>query len=142
MNLSKFFIDRPIFAGVISVIIFLAGLIAMTKLPRRITEVLLPVRMDDGTIRNFRAFRVQHNMVRGPAKGGIRFHQDVTVDEIKALAFWMTYKCAVVNIPMGGAKGGVVVDPRTLSSGERERLSRRYMAEMIDLVAYVSSLYP
>jgi glutamate dehydrogenase (NAD(P)+) len=107
--------------------------IAMIKLPRRITEVLLPVRMDDGEIRNFRAFRVQHNTVRGPAKGGIRFHQDVTVDEIKALAFWMTYKCAVVGIPMGGAKGGVVVDPRTLSAGERERLSRRYMAEMIDL---------
>ncbi len=107
--------------------------IAMTKLPRRTTEVLLPVRMDDGTIRNFRAFRVQHNMARGPAKGGIRFHQDVTVDEVKALAFWMTYKCAVVGIPMGGAKGGVIVDPRTLSVGERERLSRRYMAEMIDL---------
>ena len=107
--------------------------IAMTKLPRRTTEVLLPVRMDDGTIRNFRAFRVQHNMARGPAKGGIRFHQDVTVDEVKALAFWMTYKCAVVGIPMGGAKGGVIVDPRTLSQGERERLSRRYMAEMIDL---------
>lgn len=107
--------------------------IAMIKLPRRVTEVMLPVRMDDGQIRNFRAFRVQHNTVRGPAKGGIRFHQDVTVDEIKALAFWMTYKCAVVNIPMGGAKGGVVVDPRTLSPGERERLSRRYMAEMIDL---------
>jgi glutamate dehydrogenase (NAD(P)+) len=107
--------------------------IAMIKLPRRITEVLLPVRMDDGSIRNFRAFRVQHNIVRGPAKGGIRFHQDVTVDEIKALAFWMTYKCAVVGIPMGGAKGGVIVDPRTLSPGERERLSRRYMAEMIDL---------
>ena len=107
--------------------------IAMTKLPRRMTEVLLPVRMDDGAIRNFRAFRVQHNMARGPAKGGIRFHQDVTVDEVKALAFWMTYKCAVVGIPMGGAKGGVIVDPRTLSQGERERLSRRYMAEMIDL---------
>jgi glutamate dehydrogenase (NAD(P)+) len=89
--------------------------------------------MDDGTIRNFRAFRVQHNMARGPAKGGIRFHQGVTVDEIKALAFWMTFKCAVVGIPMGGAKGGVVVDPRTLSPGERERLSRRYMAELIDL---------
>jgi glutamate dehydrogenase (NAD(P)+) len=107
--------------------------IAMIKLPRRTTEVLLPVRMDDGTIRNFSAFRVQHNIARGPAKGGIRFHQDVTVDEIKALAFWMTYKCAVVGIPMGGAKGGVVVDPRRLSVGERERLSRRYMAEMIDL---------
>lgn len=107
--------------------------IAMTKLPRRVTEVLLPVRMDDGEIRNFRAFRVQHNMARGPAKGGIRFHQDVTVDEVKALAFWMTYKCAVVGIPMGGAKGGVIVDPRFLSVGERERLARRYMAELIDL---------
>jgi glutamate dehydrogenase (NAD(P)+) len=107
--------------------------IAMIKLPRRITEIRLPVRMDDGTIRNFRAFRVQHNTARGPAKGGIRFHQDVNVDEMKALAFWMTYKCAVVGIPMGGAKGGVVVDPRTLSLGERERLSRRYMADMIDL---------
>jgi len=89
--------------------------------------------MDDGTIRNFRAFRVQHNTARGPAKGGIRFHQDVTVDEIKALAFWMTFKCAVVGIPMGGAKGGVVVDPAQLSAGERERLSRRYMAEFVDL---------
>jgi glutamate dehydrogenase (NAD(P)+) len=107
--------------------------IAMIKLPRRMTEVLLPVRMDDGTIRNFRAFRVQHNIARGPAKGGIRFHQDVTIDEVKALAFWMTFKCAVVGIPMGGAKGGVIVDPRTLSAGERERLSRRYMAELIDL---------
>ena len=107
--------------------------IAMIKLPRRMTEVLLPVRMDDGTIRTFRAFRVQHNVARGPAKGGIRFHQDVTIDEVKALAFWMTFKCAVVGIPMGGAKGGVVVDPRTLSAREREQLSRRYMAELIDL---------
>ena len=107
--------------------------IAMIKLPRRMTEVLLPVQMDDGTIRTFRAFRVQHNIARGPAKGGIRFHQDVTIDEVKALAFWMTFKCAVVGIPMGGAKGGVVVDPRFLSAGERERLSRRYMAELIDL---------
>lgn len=107
--------------------------IAMIKEPRRITEAMLPIRMDDGSIKLFRAFRVQHNIARGPAKGGIRFHQDVNVDEMKALAFWMTYKCAVVGIPMGGAKGGVVVDPRTLSNGERERLSRRYMAEMIDL---------
>lgn len=107
--------------------------IAMVKEPRRITEALLPVHMDDGRIELFRAYRVQHNIARGPAKGGIRFHQDVNVDEVKALAFWMTYKCAVVGIPMGGAKGGVVVDPRKLSQGERERLSRRYMAEMIDL---------
>lgn len=107
--------------------------IAMIKMPRRITEATLPVRMDNGKIRTFRAFRVQHNIARGPAKGGIRFHQDVTVNEIMALAFWMTYKCAVVGIPMGGAKGGVVVDPHELSPGERERLSRRYMADMIDL---------
>jgi glutamate dehydrogenase/leucine dehydrogenase len=107
--------------------------IAMVKEPRRITEALLPIHMDDGRIELFRAYRVQHNIARGPAKGGIRFHQDVNVDEVKALAFWMTYKCAVVGIPMGGAKGGVVVDPRKLSQGERERLSRRYMAEMIDL---------
>lgn len=107
--------------------------IAMIKLPRRITEAMLPVDLDDGSIEIFHAFRVQHNIARGPAKGGIRFHQDVNVDEVKALAFWMTYKCAVVGIPMGGAKGGVVVDPRRLSMGERQRLSRRYMAEMIDL---------
>ena len=73
--------------------------IAMIKQPRRITEVMLPISMDDGTIQVFRAFRVQHNIARGPAKGGIRFHQDVNVDEVKALAFWMTYKCAVVGIP-------------------------------------------
>ena len=108
--------------------------IAMIKLPRRTMEVCLPVRMDDGSIRTFRAFRVQHNMARGPTKGGIRFHQDVTVDEVKALAFWMTFKCAVVGIPMGGAKGGIVVDPRDLSAAEREQLSRRYMAEFIDIL--------
>ena len=110
-----------------------SGVKEMLKKPRRATIQWLPVMMDDGTVRMFEGFRVQHNIARGPAKGGIRFHQDVTVDEVKALAFWMTYKCAVVGIPMGGAKGGVIVDPRTLSQGERERLSRRYMAEMIDL---------
>ncbi len=107
--------------------------IAMIKEPRKVTEVKLPVRMDDGRIEIFRAYRVQHNIARGPAKGGIRFHPDVTVDEVKALAFWMTYKCAVVNIPMGGGKGGVEVDPTKLSLGELERLSRRYVSEMMDL---------
>ncbi|MFZ2634505.1 MAG: Glu/Leu/Phe/Val dehydrogenase [Desulfosalsimonadaceae bacterium] len=107
--------------------------IAMIKEPRRVTEVNLPVRMDDGSIRLFKGFRVQHSIVRGPAKGGIRFHPGVNVDEIKALALWMTYKCAVVNIPMGGGKGGVVVDPAELSINELERLSRRYFAEMADL---------
>lgn len=107
--------------------------IAMIKEPRRITEVNLPIRMDDGSIRIFKGFRVQHSVVRGPAKGGIRFHPNVTVDEVKALAFWMTYKCAVAGVPFGGGKGGVVVDPNTLSRNELENLSRRYFAEMSDL---------
>ncbi len=107
--------------------------IAVIKEPRRITEVKLPVRMDDGSIRLFKGYRVQHNVARGPAKGGVRFHQDVNVEEVKALSFWMTFKCAVVNIPFGGGKGGIVVDPRKLSLGELERLARRYFAEMIDL---------
>jgi len=109
--------------------------IVMIKEPRRVTEVQLPVQMDDGSIEIFTGYRVQHNTARGPAKGGIRFHPDVTLDEVKALAFWMTYKCAVVNIPMGGGKGGVIVDPRKHSPTEMERLSRRYFAEMIDLFA-------
>jgi len=108
--------------------------IAVIKQPRRVTEVKLPVRMDDGRIEIFTAYRVQHNVARGPAKGGVRFHPEVTLDEVKALAFWMTYKCAVVNIPMGGGKGGVVVDPSKLSRGELERLARRYMAEMMDVL--------
>lgn len=107
--------------------------IAVIKDPRRVTEVKLPVRMDDGRIEVFTAYRVQHNIARGPAKGGVRFHPDVTLDEVKALAFWMTYKCAVVNIPFGGGKGGVVCDPSTLSTAELERLARRYFADMIDL---------
>ncbi len=107
--------------------------IVMIKEPRRITEVNLPVRMDDGSIRIFKGFRVQHSLVRGPAKGGIRFHPDVTVEEVKALAFWMTYKCAVVDIPFGGGKGGVVVDPSKLSLNELENLTRRYFAELSDL---------
>jgi len=107
--------------------------IAVIKEPRRVTEVRLPVQMDDGSIKIFVGYRVQHNVVRGPAKGGIRFHPDVTLDEVKALAFWMTYKCAVVNIPMGGGKGGVVVDPGKHSHSEMERICRRYFAEMIDL---------
>ncbi len=107
--------------------------IAMIKEPRRVTEVNLPVTMDNGDIRLFKGFRVQHSIARGPAKGGIRFHPGVTVDEVKALAFWMTYKCAVVNVPFGGGKGGIIVDPNKLSNTELERLSRRYFAEIGDL---------
>ncbi len=109
-----------------------ADQVAMIKEPRRVTEMKLPVRMDDGSIRVFTGYRVQHSNARGPAKGGVRFHPDVTVEEVKALAFWMTYKCAVVNIPFGGGKGGVSVDPSTLSLGELERLTRRYAADFED----------
>ena len=100
------------------------------KHPMRSLEVYLPVRMDNGTIRVFTGYRVQHSMARGPAKGGVRFHQNVTLDEVKALAMWMTWKCAVVGIPYGGAKGGVIVDPRELTHGELERMARRYFSEI------------
>jgi glutamate dehydrogenase (NAD(P)+) len=92
--------------------------------------VTFPVRLDDGSLRMFEGHRVQHNIARGPAKGGIRFHQSVTVDEVKALAMWMTWKCAVVGIPFGGAKGGVTVDPRQLSANELENLTRRFTSEI------------
>jgi glutamate dehydrogenase (NAD(P)+) len=89
--------------------------------------------MDDGSIRLFEGFRVQHNIARGPAKGGVRFHPDVSLEEVSALASWMTWKCAVADLPFGGGKGGIKVDPRTLSKGELERLTRRYAADLSDL---------
>ena len=98
--------------------------------PKRELTVNFPVKMDDGSIKVFTGHRVQHNVARGPAKGGVRYHQDVTLDEVKALAFWMTWKGAVVGIPYGGGKGGVKVDPSLLSEGELERLSRRYFSEI------------
>jgi glutamate dehydrogenase (NAD(P)+) len=96
--------------------------------------VTFPVLMDDHTIQMFTGFRVQHNIDRGPAKGGIRYHQDVNLDEVKALAMWMTWKCAVVGIPYGGAKGGVIVDPKKLSRNELENLTRRYTSEISILI--------
>ncbi len=102
--------------------------------PQRELTVGFPVKMDDGSIEVFTGYRVHHNLVRGPSKGGIRYHQDVTLNEIRALAMWMTWKCALVNIPYGGAKGGVIVDPRTLSETELERLTRRYASEISVLV--------
>ncbi len=106
---------------------------AMIKQPRKCVEVTLPIRMDDGTIQTFTGYRVQHNIARGPAKGGIRYHPDVNLDEVKALAFWMTFKCAVANIPMGGGKGGIIVEPKKLSLGELERLSRRYFSDLEEM---------
>jgi glutamate dehydrogenase (NAD(P)+) len=110
-----------------------AGLLEVIRRPRRATIVSLPVAMDDGTLRVFTGYRVQHSVVRGPAKGGIRYHPQVTLEEIEALAAWMTWKCAVVNIPFGGGKGGIICDPDKLSKGELERLTRRYAADLSDL---------
>jgi glutamate dehydrogenase (NAD(P)+) len=104
------------------------------KEPRRATIVKLPVHMDDGTFRVFTGYRVQHSIIRGPAKGGIRYHPDVTLEEVMALAAWMTWKCAVVGIPFGGGKGGIQCDPSKMSRGELERLTRRYTADMIDVI--------
>jgi glutamate dehydrogenase (NAD(P)+) len=109
------------------------GLLEFLKYPRRSTIVKLPVKMDDGRFQMFTGYRVQHSLVRGPAKGGIRFHPDVTLDEVQALAAWMTWKSAVVNIPFGGGKGGIECDPSAMSEGELERLTRRYTASLMDL---------
>ena len=95
-------------------------------------EVSVPVQMDDGSVFAFQGYRVVHNMTRGPAKGGIRYHPAVTQDEVKALAMWMTWKCALMGLPFGGAKGGVICDPKLLSMGEKERLTRRYTSEIIN----------
>jgi glutamate dehydrogenase (NAD(P)+) len=110
------------------------GIAAVLREPRRQLTVHFPVRMDDGTTRVFEGHRVQHNLGRGPAKGGIRFHQDVNVDEVKALAMWMSWKCAVMDLPYGGGKGGVTVDPKQLSVGELERLTRRFTTEIAVII--------
>ncbi len=106
----------------------------MIKYPERVLTVSVPVRLDDGHIHRFEAYRVQHSSVRGPGKGGIRYHPNVTLDEVKALATWMTWKCAVVNIPFGGAKGGVTCDPKHLSQHELERITRRYTSAILPLI--------
>ena len=104
------------------------------KHPERELTVSLPIKMDDGTVKVFEGYRVQHSSIKGPCKGGIRYHESVEIEEVKALAAWMTFKCAVVNIPYGGAKGGITVDPSTLSRDEIERLTRRYTASILPLI--------
>ena len=111
-----------------------ADLYAVLRVPSRELKVYIPVRLDSGHIQVFEGFRVQHNFARGPAKGGIRYAPDVSLDEVKALSAWMTWKCAVVNVPFGGAKGGIICDPIQMSQGELERLTRRYTAELIDFI--------
>jgi glutamate dehydrogenase (NAD(P)+) len=110
------------------------GLWKLLRTPSREIIVHFPVTMDDGRIEVFTGFRVQHNIARGPCKGGIRYATDVTLDEVRALASWMTWKCAVVNIPFGGAKGGVICDPKTMSKGELERMTRRYTSDIIEFI--------
>ena len=111
-----------------------ADLYAVLRVPSRELKVYIPVKLDSGHIQVFEGYRVQHNFARGPAKGGIRYAPDVTLDEVKALSAWMTWKCAVVNVPFGGAKGGIICDPVQMSQGELERLTRRYTAELIDFI--------
>ena len=106
------------------------GLLQILKHPRRELTVNFPVKMDDGSVKVFTGYRVQYNDARGPYKGGIRYHWNVSIDEVRALACWMTWKCAVMDIPYGGAKGGVIVDPKKLSKGELERLTRRYASSI------------
>jgi len=110
------------------------GLRQILRTPKRILEVSLPTKMDNGQVKVFAGYRVQHNVSRGPGKGGIRFHPNVTLDEVKALAMWMTWKTATVNVPFGGAKGGVICDPKRMSKSELERMTRRYASEILPII--------
>jgi glutamate dehydrogenase (NAD(P)+) len=133
-NLNPFHIAQSYFHQAAERLKLDDGLRQVLATPKRALTVSIPVRMDDGTFHVFTGHRVQHNIARGPAKGGIRFHPDVTLDEVKALASWMTWKCACLGLPFGGGKGGVTVDPRKLSMGERERLTRRYTSEILPII--------
>ncbi len=110
------------------------GLWRVLRQPNREIIVHIPVNMDNGQLEVFTGYRVQHSIARGPAKGGVRYAPDVTLDEVRALASWMTWKCAVVNIPFGGAKGGIICDPKQMSRGELERMTRRYTSELIEFI--------
>jgi glutamate dehydrogenase (NAD(P)+) len=110
------------------------GLRQILRTPKRVMEVSVPVKMDNGQTKVFTGFRVQHNVSRGPAKGGLRYHPNVTLDEVKALAAWMTWKTATVNLPYGGAKGGIICDPKRMSKGELERMTRRYASEIQPII--------
>jgi glutamate dehydrogenase (NAD(P)+) len=110
------------------------GLRQILRAPKRVLEVSVPTKMDNGQIKVFTGFRVQHNVARGPAKGGIRYHPGVTLDEVKALAMWMTWKTATVNIPYGGGKGGVICDPKRMSKSELERMTRRFASEILPII--------
>ncbi len=110
------------------------------KCPQRETKVYLPVEMDDGSVHVFEGYRVQHSNIRGPFKGGIRYHQDITLNEVRALATWMSLKCAIANIPYGGAKGGIKVDPHKLSKRELRALTRRYTFAIAPIIGADSDI--
>ena len=110
--------------------------------PMREYHFTIPVKMDDGTTKVFKGFRVQHNDARGPAKGGIRFHPNETIDTIRALSLWMTWKCSVVDIPLGGAKGGIICDPRVLSEREQERVCRGYVRRWYAMLGQIRRSCP
>src|ERR1700727_3384359 len=110
------------------------GMRQVLRTPKRVLEVSIPTKMDNGQVKVFTGYRVQHNIARGPAKGGIRYHPGVTPDEVKALAMWMTWKTATANIPFGGGKGGVICDPKRMSKPELERMTRRYTSEILPLI--------
>ncbi len=118
------------------------GMQKVLRSPSREIIVHIPVLLDDGRLEVFTGYRVQHSIARGPGKGGIRYAPDVTHDEVRALASWMTWKCAVTNIPFGGAKGGIICDPNLLSPGELERITRRYTAELFDFIQARRSTCP
>ena len=110
------------------------SIIKILETPQKEVKVSLPIKMDDGKIKVFTGYRIEHNNARGPYKGGIRYHPDVNLDEVRALALWMTYKCAVVDIPLGGAKGGIICNPKEMSEAELERLTRKYVDEIYDII--------
>lgn len=129
-TLNAFEIAQKQFADAADILGLDEGVRKKLRTPERCLTVAIPTRMDDGRLEVFVGHRVQHNTTRGPAKGGIRFHPNVTLDEVKALASWMTWKCATVGIPYGGAKGGITCNPKEMSQGELERMTRRYASEI------------
>ena len=133
-NLNPYIISQMQFDQAADHLKLEAGLREVLRRPKRQMIVSIPTKMDDGSLKVFEGYRVQHNIARGPAKGGIRYHPNVSLDEVKALAAWMAWKTAVVNIPFGGGKGGVICDPRKMSQGELERMTRRYVSEILPII--------
>lgn len=134
-NLDPFFISQQQFDRAAACVSGLkAGLIDFLKKPKRSTIVHFPIEMDDGSVRSFECFRVVHNRVFGPGKGGVRYHPGVTLEEVTSMAILMTWKCALVNLPFGGAKGGVICDPKQLSQNELRRITRRFTSELFDVI--------